>query len=142
MAYQLTASDLIRRVADDVYIPPDRRNGDYLEYLEWLDEGNTPLPYVPPTIVDGIEDLAQAKKVAANDVRYRAHGRLSPTDWVVTREMETGIPAPADTTAYRAAVRTASADKISAIESKGKLSTLATYLRSAEFAAWPEAPAS
>lgn len=125
-----------------VCIPAEPSNTDYQTFLKWCEEGNTPEPYVAPTVIDGITDLSQAKKVASDSVRSTAYSLLLPTDWVVTREMETGVAAPAEITAYRAAVRAASADKISAIESKGKLSTLATYLRSAEFAAWPEAPAS
>ena len=34
----------IYRVADGAFIPFDEANTDYAEYLEWLAEGNTPLP--------------------------------------------------------------------------------------------------
>ena len=37
-------SDLIFRVEDGVWIPPDPANTDYQQYLAWLDEGNEPLP--------------------------------------------------------------------------------------------------
>lgn len=84
-------------------------------------------------LIDGIDDLAKAKEAAAAGTREKAYSLLLPTDWVVTREMETGTPAPADITAYRTAVRTASADKVATIEGKQKLSTLADYLRSEEF---------
>ncbi len=30
------------------YIPTDESNAAYQEYLTWLEEGNTPEPYVPP----------------------------------------------------------------------------------------------
>ena len=43
-------SDLIFRVEDSVWIPPDPANTDYQQYLEWLAEGNEPLPAdEPPT---------------------------------------------------------------------------------------------
>ena len=34
----------IKRLSDNATIPPDPTNIDYREYLEWLAEGNTPLP--------------------------------------------------------------------------------------------------
>lgn len=44
MTYQLTPTDLILRLADNAYIPPDEGNTDYREYLEWLQFGNKPYP--------------------------------------------------------------------------------------------------
>lgn len=34
----------IKRIADNAFIPFDPANTDYVEYLKWLAEGNTPLP--------------------------------------------------------------------------------------------------
>ena len=49
--YQLTKSEkgvvlenIIRRTADNAFIPFDPANTDYQEYLKWLAEGNTPEP--------------------------------------------------------------------------------------------------
>lgn len=44
--YQKTANpeQNIKRVADAAYIPFDPANSDYQAYLEWLAEGNEPLP--------------------------------------------------------------------------------------------------
>jgi len=56
MMYKLTPPDksynkvvMVVRVYDNVWIPFDPANRDYQEYLEWLAEGNTPLPPDEPT---------------------------------------------------------------------------------------------
>ena len=140
MTYQLTSGDTIVRLADNAFIPQAPGNRDYAEYLEWLAEGNEPLPYIPPTVIDGVDDLATAKGIASDSVRTDAYTKLQPTDWVVVREMETGVASPEPITTYRTAIRDVSAEKISTIESKTNIETLATYLRSEEFASWPEPP--
>jgi hypothetical protein len=33
---------VVKRIADNTYIPFDPANMDYVKYLEWLAEGNTP----------------------------------------------------------------------------------------------------
>ena len=61
--YQLTTSTSIIRLADHACIPPDPGNRDYREYLEWVEEGNTPEPAPePPAPVE----LTPAEKLAAS----------------------------------------------------------------------------
>lgn len=42
MAYRLTASGVVQRIADGAYIPTDTANGDYQEFLAWAAQGNEP----------------------------------------------------------------------------------------------------
>ena len=46
--YQLTATDSIIRTEDGASIPNDPANRDWVEYQDWLADGNEPDPYVPP----------------------------------------------------------------------------------------------
>jgi hypothetical protein len=46
--YQLTTSNTILRLTDNASIPQAPGNRDYREYLDWLEEGNTPLPAPAP----------------------------------------------------------------------------------------------
>ena len=54
--YQLLPNDpitgqpaqVVKRIADNAFIPFDPANTDYQKYLEWLAEGNEPLPADAP----------------------------------------------------------------------------------------------
>jgi hypothetical protein len=48
MIYTIIDTAIIKRDADNAFIPVDEANTDYQAYLAWLAEGNTPNPYVPP----------------------------------------------------------------------------------------------
>lgn len=84
MSYTLTGGQSVIRDEDGARIPFDTANTDYLVYLEWLSEGNTPNPYAPPppaipqevpmwavrTVLhnDGLFDQAQTLINASTDV--------------------------------------------------------------------------
>jgi hypothetical protein len=40
----LFGTKVIKRLADNAFIPLDEANTDYLEFLRWKAEGNEPLP--------------------------------------------------------------------------------------------------
>jgi hypothetical protein len=44
------AATCIKRLADNAFIPFDPANTDYAKYLEWLAEGNKPLPASEPQV--------------------------------------------------------------------------------------------
>lgn len=49
--YKLYKFGSIRRLEDNAVIPPDELNVDYQAYLQWVSEGNEPLPDDPDPIV-------------------------------------------------------------------------------------------
>jgi hypothetical protein len=46
--YQLSTFDSVIRTADGACIPADPANRDYAEYLQWVEDGGVPDPYVAP----------------------------------------------------------------------------------------------
>ena len=147
--YQLTSRDTILRLADNAFIPAAPGNRDYQEYLQWIDgyelqgmewvktsEGNTPLPYVPPTPVDHLTDLQEAKELSTNLIKSTAYQHLQPTDWYVVRFTETQTEIPEHITTFRETIRTESSAKIATVDSKEDLENLKDYLRSEEYKTW------
>jgi hypothetical protein len=63
MEYQLTSNASIIRLSDNVFIPSDYANTDYIAYLEWLKLGNVPKPADPlptPPVLTPAQKLANA----------------------------------------------------------------------------------
>lgn len=46
--YKLISEQMVKRLSDNAFIPFDLANGDYVQYLKWLEEGNTPEPADEP----------------------------------------------------------------------------------------------
>lgn len=81
------------------------------------------------------KDLDQLKTQWKAQVNQTAYTLLAPTDWMVTRKAETGAEIPADTIAYRAAVRQSANDNQIALNAAADIDAfiaVATNLK------WPE----
>lgn len=55
--------ETIKRIDDGANIPKDEGNRDYREYLEWVDEGNTPSepPAEPAPVIPRAVEMRQAR---------------------------------------------------------------------------------
>ena len=72
--YQLTALDepcVVIRTEDSASIPPDPANRDYAEYLQWVEDGGVPDPYVPPEPVE-TEPTVEQEVMFDHENRLRA----------------------------------------------------------------------
>jgi len=90
--YQLTASEepcIVIRTSDGASIPPDMANRDYAEYLDWVDDGGVPDPYVAPPpappyvdanvrIDDGVTAALTTVVAAAGAIHAIPHGGAVP----------------------------------------------------------------
>lgn len=136
MAYQLTDTNSIIRLSDNTFIPKDTRNLDYREFLQWVEEGNEPLPYFQRTIVDQVTDLNKAKEIAIVNIKQTTFTLLQPTDWYVIRLYETTTPIPEDISSFRNTIRNQSIEKIEAVNNKETLESLKDYLRTENYQNW------
>ncbi len=73
------SSDVIFRITDGAFIPKDKENRDYVEYLQWVEEGGETLPEYTA------EELASQKLLidTATEAAWRA-GELP----VIARQLD------------------------------------------------------
>lgn len=83
------------------------------------------------------KDLDQLKTQWTAQVNQIAYTLLAPTDWMVTRKAETGVEIPADTVAYRAAVRQAANDNQTALNAAADIDAFIAVVTNLQ---WPEEP--
>ena len=104
------------------------------------------------------KDPEELKTLWSSATRTTAGSLLAPTDWLITRESDTGMPCPPEIRAWRQAIRDAAASKVAAIEACAETAELAEYLTSggvvsidpetdeasidssAAYGTWPEMP--
>lgn len=71
-----------------------------------------------------------------DQTRTTAGTLLSPTDWMVIRELDNGTPMNSDIKTWREQIRLESAQKVEAIGITTTTDELATYVTSSDYASW------
>jgi len=97
MDYILSESGVIR-TSDNASIPNDERNRDWRAYQEWVDAGNTAIPYVPePVTIEQVEAERQQAFVTESDplfFRWQAGSGVEQA-WLDAREaIQARLPYP------------------------------------------------
>jgi len=82
------------------------------------------------------KDLAALKAQWKTQINQNAYTMLLPSDWMVVKAVETSTAVAADWTTYRAAVRTAAATAVVAIESSADVPALQAAVQ----VTWPNDP--
>jgi hypothetical protein len=81
--YQLTETEAVIRTVDQAWIPGDPANRDYAEYLQWLEDGGVPDPYVKPPKIT-VENTADFIARFTNQ-EYAKLGNVRVTDAQATK---------------------------------------------------------
>jgi hypothetical protein len=81
--------------------------------------------------------LGQSKGVLIQRVNSQAYSLLSPTDWVVVRQAESGVAIPAEISTWREAVRAEAQLKKESIEDCKTAKRLEAYVSSEDYLTWP-----
>ena len=82
------------------------------------------------------KDLAALKTQWKNATNAAAYSMLLQSDWMVVKALETSSTVPVDWTTYRAAVRTAAATAVTAIDAAADVPALQTVVQ----VTWPNDP--
>lgn len=86
------------------------------------------------------KDHAELVEQWSTQTRTAANTLLTPTDWMVVREMDNGTPMSDAYRDWRQSVRGASEAKVAAIKATSTTTELATYITGAVYPTWPSDP--
>lgn len=98
---------------------PDPPSWDQRFYWGYDDDGQL----IPKDHEQLIEQWTATTRTTAGTL-------LAPTDWLITREADTGAPCPPEIRAWRQSIRDVSAQKVDAIKATTDTAELAEYLTS------------
>lgn len=105
---------------------PDPQYYDERFYWGYDQEGNL----IP-------KDHSQLVELWVSTTRTTAGTLLSPTDWMVVRQIDNGTEMDANTKSWRESIRVESNNKVEKIKTTNNTDELASYITSEEYSFWP-----
>ncbi len=86
--YQITTTGLVIRVSDGAHIPQDEGNADYREYLNWVEEGNTPTALTEASTAADVDALRAAAYRTDSDPLFFKYqrGEATKEEWLASIE--------------------------------------------------------
>ena len=106
---------------------PDPAPYDQRFYWGYDSEGNL----IPKDHTQLVEQWTAQTRATANSL-------LTPTDWIIIREADNGVPADAETKTWRELVRLSAGSKNYEIEQTTTTDELAAYITGPDYPAWPQ----
>lgn len=86
------------------------------------------------------KDHAELVELWVLQTRHTANTLLSPSDWLVVREIDNGTTVPEAWRLWRENIRAATSTKCDAIRATTDTDELAAYITGADYPAWPADP--
>lgn len=86
------------------------------------------------------KDHAQLVDQWSQQTRQIANTLLTPSDWMIVREVDNGIPADATWKTWRETVRLAAGSKVFEINATTTTNELAAYITGPDYPVWPPDP--
>lgn len=86
------------------------------------------------------KDHAQLVEQWTQQTRTTANTLLTPTDWMIIREADNGIPADPAIKSWREAIRLSCGSKVYEIEQTTDTPALAAYITGLDYPTWPADP--
>ncbi len=86
------------------------------------------------------KDHTQLVQQWTEQTRQTANTLLSPTDWIIIRQVDNGIPADETLRTWREQIRLAAGSKNFEIEATTTTDALATYITGPDYPVWPPDP--
>lgn len=84
--YKTTTAGLVIREIDDAHIPKVHGNADFHEYLNWIEEGNTPTTLdETPKLADIDAQRAAAYRAESDPLYFKwQRGESTQQDWLAS----------------------------------------------------------